>query len=136
MNVISNEPSTWEEEWKIITDDGKLTAQLILRGIWSTIKFKLISILLGIVFFLMAMAIRIGVFRIFPYWQPAYLVMMRWMGATNAPPKLIPMKLRCLLLPTVAFAILASAFLFYVGLRSLIFNGFCAQNLICQAIYK
>ena len=128
------EPKTWEEQWQIITKGGDITSKILLLILGKTLLFLFFSFLLGFGFILIAFATFLGVLWFFPYWQPAYDVVIKVANLTHAPKDLIRFHLPWYYVPILGLKAIAVLFMLYIGFDLLISQGLCNQNLICMLL--
>lgn len=133
-STTPTEPSSFQEQWDVISDHGKRGSAILLRGMGISVLFLGSMMLLGVGFFLLGQAVFLTVIWFAPYWQPAYSLLVRITNIPEAPRKLIPLAIppyRYILLLIKAGLILT---MFYYGIQMFIQFGFIGQNIIYMAL--
>jgi hypothetical protein len=135
MKNATAEPQTFEEQWKLITQDGRLLSKILLRVIWIATIATIIAFIFGYSFVLIIQAIFLLGISLYRYWQPAYSFGNKIANLQHAPQHLIKSNIRWYSVPFFAIRILMLLFLFFFGFYTLISNGFCSQNFILLILY-
>jgi hypothetical protein len=96
------------------------------------ILVDLIALVLGFAFLLIMNGLLMGFIRIAIYWQPAWKLLIRFLGIQNTSTVLSPPNIRWWQYITISIHVGLRITLIGVGIWMLHRTGFCGQNLICM----
>ena len=115
---------------------GMLQSRVLLRLMFIYGYFSFLSILIGLAFWLIFSGIFWVVFKLAPYWEPAYKITAKLMGVRDIDKEFTPVRFLWYLVPLHCISIGVRASMIGFGIWMLIRMGFLQQNLIYMLFVK
>jgi len=103
----------------------------ILRIVIAFLVFPMIGFMLGEAFILIFVVSSFAVLWLFPYWQPAYILIYKISGLKDVSPILAKPYLLWWRYITLGLRLVFVAYVVFYGIKILFEKGFCGQSFLC-----